>query len=74
MAILSGDKNSVTVQKGDTLWGIARDYLGSGTKYQQLASLNGISSPYIIYVGQVIRLNSKGSSSSTSSSDSTKAQ
>lgn len=73
MAILSGDKNSVTVQKGDTLWGIARDYLGSGTKYQQLASLNGISSPYIIYVGQVIRLNSKGSSSSTSSSDSTKA-
>lgn len=75
MAILSSDGNSVTVQKGDTLWGIARDYLGSGTKYQQIASLNGISSPYIIYVGQVVKLNSKAgsSSSTTKSSDSTKA-
>lgn len=74
MAILSSDGNSVTVQKGDTLWGIARDYLGAGKKYQQLASLNNISRPYIIYVGQVIKLNSKaGSSSSSSNSDPTKA-
>lgn len=73
MSILSSDGNSVTVQKGDTLWEIAEDYLGSGTKYQQLASLNKISSPYIIYVGQVIKLNSKGSSSTTvKSTDSTK--
>lgn len=74
MSILSSDGKSVTVQKGDTLWGIASDYLGSGTKYQQLASINGIESPYIIYVGQVIKLtNSGGSSSSSKSSDSTKA-
>lgn len=73
MAILSSDKKSVTVQKNDTLWGIAEDYLGSGTKYQQLASINNIKSPYIIYVGQVIQLYKSSSSSSTTKSDSKKA-
>lgn len=73
MAILSGDKKSVTVQKNDTLWGIAEDYLGSGTKYQQLASINNIKSPYIIYVGQVIKLTKNGSSSSKKSNSSNKA-
>lgn len=74
MAILSSDKKSVTVQKGDTLWGIAKDYLGSGTKYQQIASINNIKSPYIIYVGQKILLEKdSGSSSSTTSKDPNKA-
>lgn len=62
---------TVTVVKGDTLWGIARTYLGSGTKYQELALINGISNPNLIYVGQVIKLNkSSGSTSSSSSSES----
>lgn len=59
---------TVTVQKGDTLWAIAKTYLGSGTKYQQLASINGISNPNRIYVGQIIKLSGSASSSSSSSS------
>ena len=42
-----------TVKSGDTLSGIAAKY---GTTYQSLASLNGISDPNKIYVGQVIKL------------------
>lgn len=58
---------TVKVVKGDTLWGIAEKYLGSGTKYPQLATINGISSPYIIYVGQIIKLSASGGSSSSTS-------
>lgn len=59
-----------TVVKGDTLWGIAEKYLGSGTKYKQLAAINNIPNPDLIYVGQVIKLSadSGGSSGSGSSS------
>lgn len=57
-----------TVKKGDTLWAIAKKYLGSGTKYQQLATANGISNPNLIYVGQVINLDISGGSSSGGSS------
>lgn len=51
-----------TVKSGDTLSGIASQY---GTTYQALASLNGISSPYVIYPGQVIKVNGSSSSSRT---------
>lgn len=59
-----------TVEKGDTLWGIAEKHLGSGSKYKQLATINNIPNPNLIYVGQVIKLSSDGSSSSSSSSSS----
>ena len=42
-----------TVQSGDTLSGIAAKY---GTSYQHLASINGISNPDKIYVGQKIKI------------------
>lgn len=70
--ILSEDGKSVTVEKGDTLWGIAEKHLGSGTKYPQLATINNIPSPYYIYVNQVIKLTSDGSASSGSSNNSNK--
>ena len=38
-----------TVKKGDTLWAIAKQYLGSGTKYPQIASENNIKNPNLIY-------------------------
>ena len=57
------------VVKGDTLWGIAEKYLGSGTKYTQLAAINDIPNPDLIYVGQVIKLQADGSSSKNTSSD-----
>jgi LysM domain len=44
------------VVRGDTLWAICKKYLGSGTKYPEIAKLNGIKNPNLIYPGQVIRL------------------
>ena len=44
---------SYTVQRGDTLWSIARRF---GTTVGRLASLNGIQNPSLIYPGQVLRL------------------
>ena len=67
MAKLSSDKKSVTVEKGDTLSAIARDY-GNGLTYKQLASINNISNPNLIYVGQVIKLTGTATSSGSSSS------
>lgn len=71
MAKLSSDGNSVTVERGDSLWGIAQTYLGNGTKYTYLAQLNGISSPYYIYVGQTIKIKSTSVSSSSVTNSST---
>ena len=48
-----------TVQRGDTLWGIAQRY---GTTSQELAQYNGISNPSLIYAGQQIKIPSAGSS------------
>ena len=70
MAILSEDKSYVTVVRGDTLWEIARDHLGSGTKYLTLASINNIKSPYYIYVDQKIYLSGVATSGGSSSSGS----
>lgn len=71
MAILSPDKTYVTVQSGDNLWNIARDYLGSGTRYLELASLNNIKNPSLIYVNQKIKLTGVATSTGSSSSSST---
>ncbi|MEY8498902.1 LysM peptidoglycan-binding domain-containing protein [Enterococcus avium] len=43
-----------TVRLGETLSGIATRY---GTTYQTLASLNGLSNPNLIYVGQRLKVN-----------------
>lgn len=45
--------NYYTVQRGDTLWGIARRY---GVTVQYLVNLNGISNPNLIYPGQLIKV------------------
>ena len=68
MAKLSSDGKYVTVEKGDTLTQIAVDYAGGYDKYKQLAAINNISNPDLIYVGQKIYLTSSGSSSSEGSS------
>lgn len=57
-----------TVKSGDTLSGIANKY---STSAATLASINGISNPNKIYIGQNI-LVSKGSSSSSSASNTNK--
>lgn len=53
--------NTYTVRAGDTLSSIASKF---GTSYQSLASLNGISNPNLIYVGQVLRVNGSASTGS----------
>ena len=53
--------NTYTVRSGDTLSSIAAKF---GTSYQTLASLNGISNPNLIYVGQVLRVNGSASTGS----------
>ena len=49
----STNTTTYTVKSGDTLSGIAAMY---GTTYQHLASINGISNPNLIYVGQIIKI------------------
>lgn len=44
-----------TVVKGDNLWRIAKNKLGDGTKYKELAKINNIKNPNLIYPGQVIK-------------------
>lgn len=53
------------VKRGDTLWDIARKYLGSGTKYPQIAQENGIKNPNLIYPGQVFRITTGGAVTTT---------
>ena len=53
-------KGTYTVQSGDTLSGIANKF---GTNYESLASLNNISNPNRIYVGQVLKLSANSTTS-----------
>ena len=53
------------VKRGDTLWAIASQYLGSGTKYPQIAQENNIPNPNLIYPGQVFRITTGGTAKST---------
>ena len=45
-----------TVKKGDTLWAIAKQYLGDGKKYTQIAQENNIKNLNLIYPGQVFKI------------------
>ena len=44
-----------TVQKGDSLWAIAAKQLGSGSRYKEIKTLNGLTSD-TIYAGQILKL------------------
>lgn len=43
------------VQKGDTLWSIAKKFLGNGFKYKTIMTLNGLKSQNI-HIGQKLKL------------------
>lgn len=45
-----------TVVNGDTLWKIAKKYLGDGSRYKEIAQLNNIKNPDVIYLGQVFKI------------------
>lgn len=44
-----------TVKRGDSLWTIAREQLGKGTRYREIMKLNGLKSD-LIKAGEVIKL------------------
>ena len=47
---------SYVVKEGDSLWKICRQQLNDGNRAYEIAVLNGIKNPDLIYPGQVIRL------------------
>ena len=47
-----------TVVHGDTLWAIAKKYLGNGSRYKELVSLNGLKSN-VIYSGMKLKIPNK---------------
>ena len=51
-------EKTYTVKKGDCLWNIAAKYLGSGSRYTEIAKLNSdkIKNPNLIYPGQVLTI------------------
>ncbi len=44
-----------TVVKGDTLWDIAEFYLGKGSRYPEIKTLNGLTSN-VIYSGWKLKI------------------
>lgn len=45
-----------TIVKGDCLYNIAKKQLGSASRWPEIAKMNGIKSPYLIYPGQTLKL------------------
>jgi len=45
-----------SVRHGDSLWTIAARELGDSGRWPEIAALNRLNSPYILFVGQLLRL------------------
>ncbi len=56
VAPVAVEKKTHTVAAGDTLFNIAKQYLGDGNRYMELAQANNIANPDHIEVGQVITI------------------
>lgn len=61
-----GESKEVVVQKGDSLYKIARDYFGDENRWPEIAEENNIEPPYAISVGDNLRLLNKSSLSKES--------
>lgn len=48
-----------TVDQGDTLWALAERYLGSGSRYTEIMTLNGLTSD-VLMIGQVLKIPGAG--------------
>lgn len=60
-AITNPTENTYTVQKGDTLSKIGTK---TGISWKTIAELNGIKSPYVVKVGQVLKLSNTATTNS----------
>lgn len=45
-----------TIKKGDSWWKIAKEQMGNGSRYKELAAFNGKSSDDIIYAGNTLKI------------------
>ena len=70
-ASTSSSATTYTVKSGDTLSSIASSY---NTTTSTLTSLNNLSNPNLIYVGQVLKVAGSSTSASTSTSSSSASQ
>lgn len=50
------DGNTYTVVAGDCLWNLAYQFYGTGAQFSKIAAANGLSDPYLIYIGQVLTI------------------
>jgi len=55
-ALAQQDATSVVVGPGDTLWGIAARELADGSRWDEVAELNAVADPSLIFPGQVLQL------------------
>ena len=55
---VAAQPKSIVAERGDTLWSIAKRYLGDGSRWPEIFALNRavVSKPNLIYPGQVIVL------------------
>lgn len=61
-------EGTYTVQPGDTLWDISQRFLGSGTRFNEIAKLNNIPNPDLIIPGMKLQIPT-GSPQLTKASD-----
>jgi len=75
-AVQPASQATYTVQPGDTLFGIAQQFLGSGSQWPQVYQENSsqISDPNLIYPGQVLDVGQSASTSADPSSSSDPSQ
>lgn len=55
---ITEQQRTYMVQRGDTLWGIAKKALGKGARYTEIVKLNGLKTS-TIYAGQVLKIPQK---------------
>jgi len=50
-------ENTIRVQRGDSLWKLAQQHLGNGTRWHEIAALNPeIADPNVIQIGEELRI------------------
>lgn len=47
---------TITIRRGDTLWGLSRKYTGMGSYYPQILPFNMIENPNLIYAGASLQV------------------